>query len=64
MVKNGLRKLLYMDGITSPFNIKAVVNTDTIQFIAEGYSRKQADSITRVIVAEMPVLNLSLCVSG
>lgn len=55
MVKNAFRKLLYMDGITSPFNIKAVVKTDTIQFTAEGYSRKQADSITRVIVSEMPV---------
>ena len=55
MVKNAFRKLLYMDGITSPFVIKAVVQSDTIQFTTAGYSRLQADSITRVITAEMPV---------
>lgn len=55
MVKNGFRKLLYMDGITSPFVIKAIVNSDTIQFTTEGYTRSQADSITRVISSEMPV---------
>ena len=61
MVKNAIRKLLYMDGITSPFRIKAVVNNDTIVFSATGYSKQQADSITKVILSEMkPPLPFSL----
>ncbi|MBL7740441.1 MAG: hypothetical protein JNK14_14585 [Chitinophagaceae bacterium] len=52
MVKNNIRKLLFMDGIVSPFSIKAVVNNDTVQFTTDGYTRYQADSISKVLSAE------------
>jgi len=55
MVKNNFRKLIYMDGITSPFIIKAVVNTDTLHFAADGYTRQQADSISKILTVELPV---------
>ncbi|MBL7742413.1 MAG: hypothetical protein JNN00_02960 [Chitinophagaceae bacterium] len=61
MVKNNIRKLLYMDGIVSPFTIKAIVNNDTIQFITDGYTRQQADSISKVLsAATTPFLPFSL----
>ncbi|HEY6503524.1 MAG TPA: hypothetical protein VIZ28_06060, partial [Chitinophagaceae bacterium] len=52
MVKNNIRKLLYMDGIVSPFTIKAIVNNDTLLFTTDGYTRQQADSISRILSAE------------
>jgi Peptidase family S41 len=55
MVKNNFRKLIYMDGIISPFVIKAVVNKDTLLFTTDGYTRQQADSINKVLTAELPV---------
>jgi len=54
-VKNSIRKLLYMDGILSPFRIKAVVNKDTVEFTTDGFTYKQADSITKLIIAELSV---------
>jgi hypothetical protein len=56
MVKNNIRKLLYMDGITSPFSVKAIVNDDTVSFVTKGYTRFQADSINKVLSAENPPL--------
>jgi hypothetical protein len=52
MVKSNIRKLLYMDGIRSPFTIKAVVNNDTLLFTTDGYTKQQADSINKVLSAE------------
>lgn len=54
MVKNNIRKLLYMDGVRSPFTIKAVVNKDTLQFTVDGYNKQEADSINKVLSAEAP----------
>jgi C-terminal processing protease CtpA/Prc len=54
MIKNNIRRLLYMDGIESPFTIKAVVNNDTLQFVTDGYTKEQTDSITKVLSAEAP----------
>jgi hypothetical protein len=52
LVKNNIRKLLYMDSVQSPFTIKAIIDTDTIQFKAEGYTFDQADSISKLLSAE------------
>ena len=54
-VKNNIRKLLYMDGIVSPFRIKATVNEQTLEFTTDGYTYRQADSISKLIVAELSV---------
>lgn len=54
-VKNNIRKLLYMDGIISPFRIKATVNDLTLEFTTDGYTYQQADSISKLIVAELSV---------
>ncbi|HMU11366.1 MAG TPA: S41 family peptidase [Ferruginibacter sp.] len=62
-VKNNIRKLLYMDGIISPFRIKATVNGQTLEFITEGYTYQQADSISKLIVAELSVPNKPFSVS-
>lgn len=53
LVKNNIRKLLYMDSIVSPFTIKGIINTDTIEFVTEGYTRMQADSISKLLSAGM-----------
>ena len=52
-VKNNFRKLLFMDGITSPFRIKALVNNQPVEYSTEGFSYQQTDSISKLIAAEM-----------
>lgn len=54
-VKNNFRKLLYMDGIASPFRIKATINGQALEFTTAGYSYRQADSISKLIRAELTV---------
>lgn len=54
-VKNNIRKLLYMDGIVSPFRIKALVNNSAVEFTTDGYTYQQTDSISKLIVAELSV---------
>lgn len=54
-VKNNIRKLLYMDGIQSPFRIKALVDNTPVEFSTEGYTFRQADSMSKIIVAELSV---------
>lgn len=48
-VRNNIRKLLYLDGITSPFTIKAFNTRDTVLIKVDGYNRLQADSLTKVL---------------
>jgi hypothetical protein len=53
-VKGAIRKLLFMDNITGPFNIVARQGDDTLQFTVPGFTRQQADSINRAIMASLP----------
>ena len=55
MVKNYFRKLLFMDGLESPFKIKAINGNDTVSFIKPGYTFEQTDSIGKMLSAEQPV---------
>ncbi|HZH64374.1 MAG TPA: S41 family peptidase [Flavisolibacter sp.] len=48
-VKGQIRKLLFMDGIRSPFKIKAVILNDTLEFTVNGFTRKQADSLSKTL---------------
>ena len=50
-VRTNIRKLLYFDGITSPFTIKAFNNKDTVLLKVNGYNRLQADSLAKVLSA-------------
>jgi C-terminal processing protease CtpA/Prc len=52
-VKDNIRKLLYMDGIHSPFNVRAIVHSDTIELKTEGFTKTQADSISKALSAEL-----------
>lgn len=52
MTKNSIRKLLYLDGIKSPFQIKAIQNNDTINFSVNGFNKQEADSINRALAVE------------
>lgn len=54
MVKNNIRRLLYLDGIESPFKIKAAVGGDTLLFMTGGYTARQADSLNKVLAAALP----------
>lgn len=48
------RKLLFLAGISSPFQIDAIKeNGSTIRFTVEGFHRSQADSITKMLTAKM-----------
>jgi len=48
------RKLLFLDGIHSPFHIDAIKeNGEKRSFTVAGFSRSQADSINRVLAAKM-----------
>lgn len=55
MVKNYFRKLLYMDGLVSPFTIKAINGKDTLDLTKSGYTYEQTDSIGKILSAEQPV---------
>lgn len=48
-VKDAIRKLLFMDNITSPFSVVAKQGSDTLRFTVLGFTRQQADSINRAI---------------
>lgn len=49
-----VRKLLYLDGIHSPFTLNAVkANGEKIHFTTNGYSKQQADSINKVLQARL-----------
>lgn len=54
-VKNNIRKLLYMDGIVSPFRIKAAIDNNVVEFTVDGYTYQQSDSIGKTIIAELSV---------
>ncbi len=48
------RKLLFLDGIHSPFHIEAIKeNGEKRSFTVDGFSRAQADSINRSLAAKM-----------
>lgn len=48
------RKLLFLDGIKSPFHIEAIKeNGEKRSFTVDGFSRAQADSINRALAAKM-----------
>lgn len=48
------RKLLFLDGIHSPFHIEAIKeNGERRSFTVSGFSRSQADSISRALAARM-----------
>lgn len=48
------KKLLFLNGITSPFHIEAVKeNGEKINFSVEGFERSQVDSITKMLTAKM-----------
>ncbi|MDF2192353.1 S41 family peptidase [Paraflavitalea sp. CAU 1676] len=48
-VKDAIRKLLFMDDIKSPFEIVALQGSDTLRYSVDGFSRSEADSITKVL---------------
>lgn len=52
MAKSSIRKLLYLDGILSPFYIKAIQNNDTVSFSVNGFNKQQADSINQALAAD------------
>lgn len=52
-VRNNFRKLLFMDGIVSPFRIKAIVGNDPVEYSVDGFTYQQTDSISKLIAAEM-----------
>ena len=54
-VKNNFRKLLFMDGIVSPFRIKAMVDNSPVEFTTGGYTYSQTDSIGKIIISELSV---------
>jgi hypothetical protein len=49
MTRNGIRKMLFLDGILSPFRIKAVNGADTLNITVEGFNKEQGDSISKVL---------------
>lgn len=55
MVKNYWRKLLFLDGLESPFKIKAINGNDTLNFTKAGYTYDQTDSLGKILSAEQPV---------
>ena len=55
MVKNYFRKLLYLDGLESPFKIKAINGNDTLNFTKAGYTFEQTDSLAKVLSVDQPV---------
>lgn len=52
-VKDAIRKLLFLDDSKSPFTIVAKTGADTVQFNVEGFSRTDADSISRALAQQM-----------
>lgn len=51
-IMTNVRKLLFLHGIESPFTIKAITaEGKPVSFQATGYSRKQADSLNKVLAA-------------
>lgn len=45
------RKLLFLDGIASPFRVTGIKNGTPMDITVQGYSKQQADSITKALNA-------------
>lgn len=60
MIASNIRKLLYLDGVQSPFAVTAIAGSDTVHFTVPGYTKAQADSINGVLRASTAAAPFSL----